>query len=309
MANNDDINHSSEKEAAKLRLKRLFREWHPDVVGSARRQNFEIIHVLTELNTSINDGSLSDFRSGWPESILDDAKIDFPSGITINFPETPEAFFEALQKYRDGTLRTEDYPKVTLKRVRSADDGEERKRKLEQDETLDKFWKFVAEADSIETISRAFDLFTLYSEEQLREIGMPALIDKRASFLFTREVWQSNTKEAIDAVVARVHRFPFFDESTRKHVLATTQIRISNLPIQPTEKRRPTIEEIRERRDLERTTRLSFITRIRLTETIEQLRALDAEVQQFNFFNRGELGVVRSVITRKARRLGGLDKS
>ncbi len=304
--NTDDLNGSSERERTKAQLKQLFRQWHPDIVGNSTGRNFSVMHILSELNTSLNERQLANLQDGWPDTIPDDAQVDFPSNISIFLPATPAAFVECLSRYREGVLQKEHYPQTKLQRIR----GSETRKEPERDETLDRFWRFIAESNSVDDLMRAFDLFSLYSEDQLREIQIPDLIDKRATFLFVRDAWQANNEEDIRVILDRVKNFSFFNESARDHIVSTIETRVSELhpkTLTPT-KQRLTLDEISERGEIEREARKAFIERIRSADSEAELLSLDEEIRSFTFFNRGELGVVRSAISRKMGKKRGLDK-
>jgi len=294
-----------EQSTDKSKIKGLIRRWHPDLSpGVTRGKNHAVIHILGSLNTALNEGSITSLDQGWPESVSDDTKVDLSSDTTIYLPTTPRAFIDALDQYERGELDPKDYPRVTLERSGNA---RKNKKEREEDTTLDKFLRFVEGSDSIDALVGTFDLFSLYSEDQLREINIPGAVDTRASFLFTRAAWNETTKEGVETVLEHVRSFPFFSETVRAHTLTAITNRTDEIVPETLESSKPSVEEILGRRDMERAARQSFVARVRLADTQEALNALDAEARNFNFFNRGELGVIRSVIVRKMSKIEGVD--
>lgn len=304
----DKENGRSEKDISKAELRRMFREWHSDVSETTRGDNFAVMHILTELNTSLNENLISNFEEGWPETIPNDAKVDFPSGASIFLPETPGKFFEILTRYKEeGSLDPNLYSRKSFKRAPHKRRKEESlSGPSDQDPTLDKFWQFVTQRESIEDLLGAYDLFNLYSEEQLREINIPEIADNRAIFLFGREAWRQKSREGIELLIEEVKKFPYFVEENREHTLANINMKLREIESEPRPSAPEKEPETAARKEIERSARKDFVARVRSSTTLEELHALDSQAQEFDFFNRGELGVVRSVISRKMRKLEGI---
>lgn len=261
------------------------------------------MHVLTALTGKTT-------LQVWPRGAFETGtKVVFPPtgqekiNNTIYLPATPEEFISLLEHIRqNGKFPDTKFPLVELKTER---DSNGKEKKQEEDTTLVKFQKFVMESDSLEKLERSFDLFSLYSEEQLVGASIPQLIDSRAEFLLTASAWSAQNAAEIQTAQDAIANWRFFNETGRSRAMANLDLRLQEKPVQPEKDSTVTPEPTEEeRKENERNARRDFVARVRDAQTQEQLDAISSDVNSFNFFNRGELGVVRSVIARKFKVFG-----
>lgn len=312
MENGEKTEKSQSKEEIKSLLRRYINEWHPDRVGAIETQDLSIMHVLTLLNTALNEERVENLSS-WPEPFQTGNKVSFPSfdtnetGRTIYLPQTPQEFLDLLEYIKKNRVfPLNDFSEVVIKKG-------ERKRESERedDPTLQSFRRFVNERNSIEDLVAVFDLLDLYSEEQLLSINFPALFDQRASFLFTRMVYETQSRTQLQEVEKKITDFKFYTDNGRKTVSAALKARLQELPDAekaPLGKPDKTFAELSDteqlsRKATEKEARLDFIQKVRETDTIDELEKLNNSVNSFTFFNRGELGIVRSALNRKINKL------
>ncbi len=299
-------------EELKSRVRSAMKIWHPDKVGhpkNAAQGEQEVIHVLTALVGK--DAN----TEAWPAGTFETGtKVVFPpaenetENKVIFLPATPEGFLNVLEyvSKNNGRLPEKDFPLVELK-IQSSQEKTEERNKIDEDPTLLKFQKFVMDADTIERLERAFDLFSLYSEEQLRSVAIPEIIDRRAQFIFTRDAWAASKMDEIDLIKDQISRWGFFNENVRSSALLSIEGRLREKPVNvdnvlEVESANPA--KIEDNIESERRARKEFVQRVRDAQTPELLDVVVHDVNNFNFFNRGELGVVKSVISRKMQKFG-----
>lgn len=290
----------------KSRVRTCLKSWHPDLIGHpsiSENDVHEVMHILTALTGKTT-------LQVWPQGSFETGtKVIFPpagtekTNKTIYLPATPEEFITLLEQIRKtGKFPDTEFPQVKLKVERNTNDKE---RKQEDDPTLAKFQKFVMECDSLDKLERSFELFSLYSEEQLFSASIPQLIDGRAEFLLSANSWTAQSEQDIESARAAIAQWRFFDEASRTRAAANLELRLQEKPIEAGKHTTSAnTEQDETRKERERTARQEFVARVRDAQTQEQLDVIAQDVNKFDFFNRGELGVVRSVIARKFKVFG-----
>lgn len=299
------MEEKNSQEQLKIRVRSAIKSWHPDRVGhpsNAHKGEQEVIHVLTAL---VGDAH----ASHWPEGVFQTGtKVIFPplghhtGNISIFLPSTPDEFLTILEHIK----RTGDFPEGNFERV-ELKFSEAHQKKENEDPTLSKFQKFVMESDSIERLERAFDLFGLYSAEQLHSIHIPQLIDGRAEFLFTRDAWSAQDVRGFAAVREKVTTFRFFSPESRARTLRAIDQKTQEQSMRNEDVIPASLSEMEitpEQQVRETLARKEFIDRIRTATTPVEINSIVNEINNFTFFNRGELGVVRSALSRKSKKLG-----
>lgn len=320
-------NKGRNTEQIKSDLRRFMKRWHADVGGtrveSGRSEDLSVAQVLSHFFGGTNDikePAINDL-SKWPEYFTTGMRIVFPeigSGQAVFLPKTPEEFFDLLDYVsRFNALPQKEYSLVKLSRgkQRKLDDESEERNERFVDETLEKFRTYISTRETIDELLYALDLRDMYTAEQLEEIEFSKNFDERAFFLFSRDAWSATTKEDVEKILEDVdNNFLFYSESTRANTVSALRARIKEIDEQKEGSETPSEIRVRLPADEEqlqhlqkvmkdRAARKQYISELRSAETIDRLNELSARISSFPFANRAELGVVRSVLSRKMRKL------
>ncbi len=330
MADNENVERrqSRTKSEIKSDFRRFAKRWHVDTgatqVGRGRSEDVPVLQALMSLSKAEN-------LDGWPENYKTGMRIAFPAlspqipEKSIFLPKTPEEFFDLLDYIdRNGTFSSREFPLVEIAVERGrrnaenedSDEDDEDDTDAEGDPTLIKFANFVSTRDSISALLYSLDLTSMYDNEQLQSIRFFQRFDDRAYFLFVRDAWNAKTLEEVQPLLDEIEtkqEFKFYAEEARARTLAAIRERIKEVQegisaVTPPEFKVGVPLNIEEEQrglnqTMDRGARRHFIEELRDVSTLEEIERLESQVEKFSFFNRGELGIVRSVLSRKRKKL------
>ena len=298
-------------------VRRFLTRWHSDVreghhVESAESSDLSVAQVLTQLNPQTKEWGVEGLQdlSYWPSYFQTGMRINFPSiGASSNrnifLPRTPREFFELLEYIEEhDEFPAHDYPRVEIsKHHRGGHRRDSEPSQSSDDATILEVVRFATNSESIEELSRIFDLLSLFGRAHINASKLPEAVDARALHLFKNELARAQTKQNVQLIRSQIERFKFFDSGARSRTIALAEARSKDVPESLSEQRIESGPSAHEIVDTQKEARRIFVEKARVASTPEQLKALLAESDEFSFFNRGELGVVRSVISRKLRNL------
>jgi len=330
MIDNEMPNVGKGRSAEQIRddLKRFVKRWHTDKGEAAgvrgRSEDIPVLHVLTQFVAEKKRG-LKNLQK-WPEYFETGMRVAFPAlspnqpERSVFLPKTPEEFFDLLEHIeRNNTYPAKEFSLEEIARGKSEEtDGDDENEGF-VDETLEKFRTFVMTREKISDLTYALDLMDLYDDGQLQSIEFSKIFDERAYFLFVRAAWKAKTMEEVEPFLRDIEEkkeFKFYSERTRAQTLAAIRMRmeeiekiekeVAHVAIPPIKSGLPvSLEKIDQylKPEMDRGARRHFVEQVRNASTLEEIESLDAEVNKFPFLNRGELGVVRSVLSRKREKL------
>lgn len=285
---------------------RLLR-WHDDVnqreaaIGSGQ---YSVSTVLTAL---LNAPTLSLVR--WPRDIPDETSVTI-SGIErpIYLPETPDEFLKLLAALEKEKNVPKQYFKPShLNRREYTGTGMEVSDNAPEQELV-ALKEMVTKSESIEELARLLDLFSLFGGDQIRSIGLPEVYENQARLLFMRELSHVEALHQVNVIKEQLAAFRFYTKESRP--LLTQAIQEREKSLRDTYGDSTSTELVDQETlargiqlEMDRAARVYLVARVRETTSTEELHALETFTSSISFLNRGELGVIRSVLNRKLRRL------
>lgn len=301
--------------------KRLVRtylsQWHADVRGEEKIENMQsgdltVANVLTRLLPQLQDGNVVDGLEDieyWPAYFETGQRVVFPpltpadTGHIIFLPRTPKEFFDLLEYIQEYSRFPEkNFAKTAISKARSSSGSRyEHARETDSDtSSMEDFATFIESCSTFDELARAYDLVSLFSGTNLHAAGIPMAIDSKAVELFEKAMQQARNKKDSQKIRQRLETFRFFSPTSRDMIIAYIDLASQNLPEVGTELIEAPSHELL---DTQKEARRLFIEKIHVATRKEELQRLFEESGAFNFFNRGELGIVRSAISRKMKKL------
>ena len=334
MVNIDNANGKSEKMSmadTKQLLRKHIKNWHPDR-GRAASESLEgmaVMNILTALGPKTDeDGNqirgLDDI-SWWPN------ELEFASGKklalrvrnkTLFLPSTPREFFELLDLLEGNHPLPEKFFRPADIRKRGRREYSDDDVDYSDDDLLERFKQVVDSAETLNDLVDTTETSKLFGHSQLLSTGYYTSFNARALFLFTRAAYKLESREELGELIEKVKQFEFkkainnVNDSIRFQALAAINTRIEELEkigFQPPKRTglpvSPEQQKLLQQRAMDKGARLHFIEQVRNAQTIDELEALAKNIGKFPFLNRGELGVVRSALSRKIAKLKSIDES
>ncbi len=323
---------SPEIEQARKRLRQLMPIWHPDRAPVREQKGYAVIDVLTRLYNALDQIRPREIRgekiknlSRWPGSFDNDNHVTFPAFSpneperTIFIPKTPEEFVQLLEEIEQNRSKNRvfpdrHFPRVTIREIRSGEDDEENEEP--RTEMIDAIVQFTDTAESIEELKKTFKAHTYVDMDRLQAVGIPKKIDDRFLFLIMREASKATTPDIVEDLRKEVEKFSYYTPGAKSrgghqsYARQTLDNRLKELQQGVPAKEEPSAPDLapdeQERQvkmKSDREAMYQFFDEIRDATTLEQLEAIGSVATNRNFFNRGNLGLVKAAITFRQRKI------
>ncbi len=223
---------------------------------------------------------------------------------TYSEAELKTAFRKAVMEHhpdRGGSLYiiqdiNEAYTSLKSREGREGEDGHEEKK---VDPSFQILVDYIQRSESLEQLKRVFDMFDMYTEEQLRPLDLPTRIDKRALFIIGGMAAKALTKDDAKKVLAEItDDYRFFTSEARAAAVDMVEYYIDELP-------EGLVTPAKPEKKSDHAARKAFLKRVRETPTLLGLQRILEELNKNPDFDLNERRAIRKEITIKNNQLRG----